>query len=136
MTAHHARELVPPQQGALGHAYARVRSAWRRMFTGGETAPAQTRSDMGVLARSRPVFFVTGLGKSGTRWLTRILDSHPEVLCKGGRFSPLAGCARISTPRTIVRSPSSLYYALTHSEHLRLWIERLCGAGMEIPTST
>src|ERR671910_2869339 len=34
-----------------------------------------------------PVFFVTGVGKSGTSWLMRTLDSHPEILCKGeGRF--------------------------------------------------
>ncbi|HZC83942.1 MAG TPA: hypothetical protein VE194_05900, partial [Rubrobacter sp.] len=83
MRAHHTRGLVPPQQGALGSAYARVRRAWSRVFTGGKTKLAQTRSDVGLLARSTPVFFVTGLGKSGTRWLTKILDSHPEILCKG-----------------------------------------------------
>ena len=125
MTAHHARELVPHQQGALGHAYARVRRAWRRVYAGGETALAQTRSDVGVLARSRPVFFVTGLGKSGTRWLTRILDSHPEVLCKGeGRFFSAGWMRADLDPANEGALPSSLYYALTHSEHLRLWIER------------
>ena len=88
MTAHHAKELVRPQQGALGRAYARVRGlAWRRKFVGGKAEHEVARSDVGDLARSTPVFFVTGLGKSGTRWLTKILDSHPEVLCKGeGRF--------------------------------------------------
>ncbi|HYQ85440.1 MAG TPA: hypothetical protein VEP28_15795, partial [Rubrobacter sp.] len=34
-----------------------------------------------------PVFFVTGVGKSGTSWLMRTLDGHPEILCRGeGRF--------------------------------------------------
>ncbi|HWI45457.1 MAG TPA: hypothetical protein VNT12_04725, partial [Rubrobacter sp.] len=34
-----------------------------------------------------PVFFVTGVGKSGTSWLMRTLDGHPDILCKGeGRF--------------------------------------------------
>jgi Sulfotransferase family len=34
-----------------------------------------------------PVFFITGVGKSGTSWLMRMLDGHPEILCKGeGRF--------------------------------------------------
>src|SRR5215203_6981149 len=34
-----------------------------------------------------PVFFVVGQQKSGTTWLMRMLDSHPEILCKGeGRF--------------------------------------------------
>jgi hypothetical protein len=69
------------------------------------------------------VFFVTGLGKSGTRWLTKILDSHPEVLCKGeGRFFS-AGWRRADLANEKALA-SSLYYALTHSEHLRLWIER------------
>src|SRR3712207_4492145 len=26
-----------------------------------------------------PVFFVTGVGKSGTSWLMRLLDAHPEI---------------------------------------------------------
>ena len=109
-------------------AYARVRrlgGAWRRVFAGSETEPAPTRSDVGILARSTPVFFVTGLGKSGTRWLTKILDSHPEVLCKGeGRFFS-AGWRRADLDPANDRAvASSLYYALTHSEYLRLWIER------------
>ncbi|HEX5915407.1 MAG TPA: sulfotransferase, partial [Rubrobacter sp.] len=34
-----------------------------------------------------PVFFVVGLAKSGTTWLMKTLDAHPEVLCRGeGRF--------------------------------------------------
>jgi len=42
------------------------------------------------------VFFVCGAPKSGTTWLQRILDAHPEVCCSGeghfvGRFTaPLA----------------------------------------------
>jgi hypothetical protein len=47
------------------------------------------------------VFFVVGLGKSGTSWLMRTLDGHPEILCRGeGRFfgrewkrSPEPGCS-------------------------------------------
>jgi hypothetical protein len=83
------------------------------------------RGDVGVPARSTPVFFVTGLGKSGTRWLTKILDSHPEVLCKGeGRFFSAGWMRADLDPANESALPSSLYYALTHSEHLRLWIER------------
>ena len=34
-----------------------------------------------------PVFFILGQQKSGTTWLMQILDSHPEILCRGeGRF--------------------------------------------------
>ena len=36
-----------------------------------------------LLGDDVPVFFLTGRAKSGTSWLMRILDSHPEVLCKG-----------------------------------------------------
>jgi hypothetical protein len=117
VTAHHTRGLVPPRQGALGRAYARVSRAWSRVFANGEAEL--------VLARSTPVFFVTGLGKSGTRWLTKILDSHPEVLCKGeGRFFSAGWMRADLDPANESALPSSLYYALTHSEQLRLWIER------------
>jgi hypothetical protein len=55
----------------------------------------------------------------------KILDSHPEVLCKGeGRFFS-AGWRRADLDPANERAiASSLYYALTHSEYLRLWIER------------
>ncbi len=34
-----------------------------------------------------PVFFVVGHGKSGTTWVSNVLDSHLEILCRGeGRF--------------------------------------------------
>ena len=131
MTAHHARERIPPRSGALGRAYARVRGlgrTWRRRFAGRRAEPAQTRRESGALALPEggtPVFFVTGLGKSGTRWLTKILDSHPEVLCRGeGRFFS-AGWRRADLDPANDRAvASSLYYALTHSEYLRLWSER------------
>ena len=33
------------------------------------------------------VFFVCGAPKSGTTWLQRVLDAHPEVICSGeGHF--------------------------------------------------
>src|SRR5918992_2684919 len=60
--------------------------------------PALTRAAARVPSKRRkparrergaknPVFFVTGVGKAGTSWLMRTLDSHPEILCKGeGRF--------------------------------------------------
>jgi hypothetical protein len=128
MTAHHAKELEPSRMGARGRTFARVRGlggAWRRKLAGNKAEPAPTPGDVGILARSTPVFFVTGLGKSGTRWLTKILDSHPEVLCRGeGRFFS-AGWRRADLDPANDRAiASSLYYALTHSEHLRLWIER------------
>ncbi len=32
---------------------------------------------------STPLFFVVGYQKSGTRWLMKMLDVHPEILCQG-----------------------------------------------------
>lgn len=35
-----------------------------------------------------PFFFVLGLPKSGTTWVQKALDSHPELLCRGeGKFT-------------------------------------------------
>ena len=76
-------------------------------------------------AASTPVFFVVGQQKSGTTWLMRMLDSHPEILCRGeGRFFG-ATWRRESVKRVDAkRPPSSLYNAVLDAEYLRLWIER------------
>jgi hypothetical protein len=48
----------------------------------------------------RRIFFVCGAPKSGTTWLQRVLDAHPEVMCSGeGHFvdrfmMPLADLVR------------------------------------------
>jgi hypothetical protein len=74
---------------------------------------------------STPAFFVVGYQKSGTTWLMRMLDSHPEILCKGeGRFFG-AGWRQESVKRIDARRPpSSFYNAILDAEYLRLWIER------------
>src|SRR5918997_3870057 len=72
-----------------------------------------------------PAFFVVGYQKSGTTWVMRMLDSHPEILCKGeGRF--FGGGWRQESVKGIdaKRPPSSLYNAVLDAEYLRLWIER------------
>jgi hypothetical protein len=71
------------------------------------------------------VFFVTGVGKSGTSWLMRTLDGHPEILCKGeGRFFAADWRRANFDPEGTQAMASSLYYALLHSEYLRMWVER------------
>jgi hypothetical protein len=104
----------------------KVRGLYRgrlRQLANGKSA--SVRSGAGTEPSSTPVFFVTGLGKSGTRWLTKILDSHPEILCKGeGRFFSASWHRADLDPESDKALASSLYYALTHSDHLRLWIER------------
>jgi hypothetical protein len=72
-----------------------------------------------------PVFFVVGNQKSGTTWLMRMLDAHPEILCKGeGRFFGGSWRQKSLKQRDTMRPASSLYNALLNAEYLRLWIER------------
>jgi hypothetical protein len=91
-------------------------AALRRQLAGGERVKT---------GATTPVFFVVGQQKSGTTWLMRMLDSHPEILCKGeGRFFG-AGWRQESVKKTDAkRPPSSLYNAVLDAEYLRLWIER------------
>jgi hypothetical protein len=75
--------------------------------------------------RDSRVFFVTGAGKSGTSWLMRTLDGHPEVMCKGeGRFFAADWRRPNFDPEGTRALASSLYYALLNSDYLRLWVER------------
>lgn len=93
-------------------------AALRRELTrlrGGEDLPT-----VGV-----PVFFVVGNQKSGTTWLMRMLDAHPEILCRGeGRFFGGSWRQKSLKRRDALRPASSLYNAVLDAEYLRLWIER------------
>ena len=72
-----------------------------------------------------PVFFVVGQQKSGTTWLMRMLDAHPEILCRGeGRFFGRGWRQKSVKETDVKRPPSSLYNAVLDAEYLRLWIER------------
>lgn len=73
-----------------------------------------------------PVFFLIGRAKSGTSWLMRMLNAHPEVLCRGeGRFFG-RGFKREDFKRAHLETvqPSSLYAAFLDAEYLRAWVER------------
>jgi len=76
-------------------------------------------------AAQTPVFFIVGQQKSGTTWLMRMLDAHPEILCRGeGRFFGAdwkQKSVRRIDPR---RPPSSLYNAVLDAKYLRFWVER------------
>src|SRR5215212_10404446 len=87
---------------------------------------ARTRGEyVQPVVGNTPVFFVVGQQKSGTTWLMRMLDSHPEILCKGeGRFFGRSWRQKSLKHRDTMRPASSLYNALLDAEYLRLWIER------------
>ena len=79
------------------------------------------------LARLDPrVFYVVGHAKSGTTWLMRLLDHHPEIMCKGegrifGRGYKRPDVRKMDAPTF---QPSSLYRAMLDATYLRSWIER------------
>jgi hypothetical protein len=87
--------------------------------------PALDSRSPDVSGRSTPVFFVVGHQKSGTTWLMEMLDSHPEILCKGeGRpFGRTFRQENLKQKRA-GHPPTSLYNAIASSEDLRYWIER------------
>ena len=86
---------------------------------------ARTRGDGAGAPVETPVFFVVGYQKSGTTWLMRMLDAHPEILCRGeGRFFGAAWRQKSLVKSDALRPPSSLLYAVREAEYLRLWIER------------
>ena len=122
------RGPVPEEQGRsaeLQRARQRIKALERKLAAGNQE-PGGLRP---------PAFFVVGRGKSGTSWLMRMLDAHPEILCRGeGRFfggdwlrEDLRGrdwvVQEIRDEQTTV-PPRSLYGAIRESELLRLWVER------------
>ena len=75
---------------------------------------------------SPPPFFIVGQAKSGTSWVMRMLDAHPEIIARGeGRFFGRA-YKRPDVERmdSATLQPSSLHRALRDAAYLRRWIER------------
>ena len=71
---------------------------------------------MGSGAGATPIVMVTGMAKSGTTWLSAMLDAHPEVLSPGeGRFFGRA----LVTPKTGARS---LETTLRETQGLHAWL--------------
>ena len=76
-------------------------------------------------AASTSVFFIVGYQKSGTTWLMKTLNSHPEILCQGeGRPFGLHWRQEHLKQKRASYPPTSLYNAIASSEDLRYWIER------------
>ena len=89
---------------------------------------ARARSVMRLPDPSRqspPIFFVVGYQKSGTTWLMKMLDSHPEILCQGeGRPFGRDWRREHLKEKRASYPPTSLYNAIVSSEDLRYWVER------------
>jgi glycosyltransferase involved in cell wall biosynthesis len=105
----------PSRRGQPVHgerrAYATVRGARRR------SAVRRKRRD------APSVFFVVGRAKSGTTWLMRTLDAHPEITCRGeGRF--FGRDYRLPGPETATIPARPLAGALAADPALRSWLER------------
>jgi hypothetical protein len=102
---------------------ARIR---RRLGTQGKEETTRWASDgREASGKGFPAFFVVGEPKSGTGWLTKILDSHPEVLCRPrgvffGRNHRHEGLKSAGGRMP----PASLQNAILEDEYLRLWVER------------
>jgi hypothetical protein len=77
-----------------------------------------------------PIFFVVGRPKSGTTWLQRMLNLHPEILCRGegwffGRNDRNETFEKVQDNNLGQQlRPGSLYNTLAECDNLRIWIER------------
>jgi hypothetical protein len=73
-----------------------------------------------------PPFFIVGQAKSGTSWVMRMLDAHPEIVARGeGRFFG-RDYKRPDVKRmdSATLQPSSLHRAFLDASYLRHWVER------------
>lgn len=96
--------------------------------------PVQDSANPPILHGRPPVFFVVGQSRSGTTWLMTLLNSHPEILCMGeGRFFGRDWKEPGMRKRQVTKQPSSLSYALSGSDYLRLWLERSVWSREEDP---
>jgi len=85
---------------------------------------ARRRAAVRRRRRSGPSpFFLVGRAKSGTTWLMRTLDAHPEVACRGeGRF--VGRDYVLPGPETATIPARPLAGALAADPGLRSWLER------------
>ena len=70
--------------------------------------------------REKTRFFLVGEMRSGTSWLARTLNTHPEIFCKGeGSFF---GRDQSTEEIPVYKAPTpSLYNAMLNCEGLRTW---------------
>lgn len=91
-----------------------------------EEATAAAEAMAAEAVGPRPPFFIVGQAKSGTSWVMRLLDAHPQIVARGegrffGRGYKRPDVKRMNSPTL---QPSSLYRAFLDDEYLRAWVER------------
>lgn len=97
--------------------------------TGEQDAEQNGAYSFELLQGAPPTFFVVGRAKSGTSWLMRMLNFHPEILCRGeGRFF---GRHYMREGEQANLQPTTLYGAMADSEYLRAWVEKSVWTGDE-----
>lgn len=128
-----ARERIRQQRERIKKQENRIKRLRERQSTDGGQPVKVTGAEV-------PVFFLIGRSKSGTGWLMRLLNFHPEVLCWGeGHFfdreKRTLRLRKLGKPAALKAKPvvSSLYNALADSEWLRLWVERSVWGRKEDP---
>lgn len=123
-----ARKAVTEKNREIQRLREQLRKKDRDLAGPGELLdrPGSLGYGLSEVSESTPVFFVVGRAKSGTSWLMRMLDAHPEVLCKGeGRFFGRNFIREdLEEARKGRIQPSSLYRAVLEADYLRGWIEK------------
>lgn len=122
------RDASPQDEPGENQEIARLRRKLAK--TEKELAELKAAAHAGYARDDVPIFFVVGAPKSGTTWLRRMLDQHPEVLCHGeGRFFGRDDKdmnyenVQVNKKGQLLR-PGSLHYTLAQCEDLRTWMER------------
>lgn len=122
------REALEGQDRKLRQVRQRVAAEEEKLSALRENlAVARREAASSSLGGGAPVFFLTGRAKSGTSWLMRMLDAHPEVLCKGEGLFFGRGYLRRKYDgegENVKVQRTSLYSVIADSEPLRSWVGR------------
>jgi hypothetical protein len=119
------RRLLATRDQRIRRLRRRTAALERRLEQAEDAARAAKSADEAAGA-APPPFFIVGQAKSGTSWVMRLLDAHPEIIARGeGRFFGRA-YKRPDVERmdSATLQPSSLHRALLDAAYLRRWIER------------